>query len=67
MHADDDCALETALELFGDSGLGEVKSLPRKERDAALVKLKARGLSIRQVQRLTGVSIGVISRAVSGR
>lgn len=60
---DDDAALAVALELFGDAGLGEVKSLPKGERDKALAKMKERGLTVRQIQRLTGVSLGVISRA----
>lgn len=62
-RADDERALQIAFEEFGDGGLGRIKSLPREERDAALALLKARGLTIRQVQRLTGVSLGVISKA----
>ena len=62
-RVDDDTALEIALGLLGDAGLGEVKALPREERDAALSRMKERGLTVRQVQRLTGVSLGVISKA----
>ena len=62
-RVDDGRALQIALEEFGDGGLGQVKSLPREERDAALARLKTRGLTVRQVQRLTGVSLGVISKA----
>ena len=59
----DEQALEVALSLFGDAGLGEIKSLSRGQRDAALATLKAHRLTVRQIQRLTGVSLGVISRA----
>lgn len=62
-RVDDEAALSIALELFGDSGLGQVKALPRERRDAALAEMKERGLTVRQIQRLTGVSLGTISRA----
>lgn len=62
-RVDDGQALQIALELLGDEGLGQAKSLPREERDAVLAQLKARGLTVRQIQRLTGVSLGVISKA----
>ena len=60
---DDEQALAVALSLFGDNGLGGIKSLPRPERNAALAALKAKRLTIRQIQRLTGVSLGTISQA----
>jgi REP element-mobilizing transposase RayT len=63
---DDEAALAVGLELFGDSGLGEIKGLPRAERDARLATLRKRGLTVRQVQRLAGVSLGVISKAGRG-
>ena len=59
----DAAALAIALELFGDAGLGEVKALPKRERDEVLAGMKQRGLTVRQIQRLTGVSLGVISQA----
>ena len=62
-RVDDDAALKIALGLFGDAGLGEIKALPKEERDAALVRMKEGGLTARQIQRLTGVSLGVISKA----
>ena len=62
-RTNDDEALAVALDLFGDAGLGEIKALPKGQRDAALAKLKAKGLTVRQIQRLTGVSLGVISKA----
>lgn len=62
-RVNDDDALAIALELFGDAGLGELKSLPKGKRDEALASMKERGLTVRQIQRLTGVSLGVISQA----
>lgn len=63
IRVDDAAALSMALELFGDVGLGEVKSMPKEKRDEALAKMKECGLTVRQIQRLTGVSLGVISQA----
>lgn len=59
----DDEALELALDLIGNSGLGAIKALPRDERDVLLRKLKGHGCTVRQIQRLTGVSLGSISKA----
>ena len=56
-------ALRIADAVLGKGVAREVKSMPRVERDAAIAALKERGLSVRQVQRLTGVSLGVISHA----
>lgn len=39
------------------------KTLDRQARNAALAEMKNRGLTARQIQRLTGVSLGTISRA----
>ena len=60
--SDEQC-LSRALELFGDAGLGEIKALPKAERDEAIRTLKGEGLTVRQIQRLTGVSLGSISKA----
>lgn len=59
----DERALELALGLFGDEGLHNLKALPKSERDAAILDLRRKGISVRQVQRLTGVSLGAISNA----
>lgn len=60
---DDADALEVARAVLGDVRPEEVASLPRPERDGAIRILRAARLSVRQVERLTGVSRGVISRA----
>ena len=63
LRVDDDSAKSIAIGLFGDSGLGQIKALPRERRDEALRQLKEQRLTTRQIQRLTGVSLGVISKA----
>lgn len=44
----------------------ELQNLDRKLRDAALIKLRAKGLTIRQIERLTGINRNIVQR-VSGR
>jgi len=56
-------ALSIVQEVIGEGSIGAVKTMPRDDRDAAIVVLKEKGLSTRQIQRLTGVSLGVISKA----
>lgn len=58
---DEEAAL-LAREVLGGRSVGEVASFPRERRDAAICALRSLGLSVRQVERLTGVSRGVISR-----
>lgn len=41
----------------------EIQSMPRAERDEKLSLLKRKGLSIRQIERLTGINRGVIQKA----
>ncbi len=41
----------------------QVQSMSKAERDEALRILKARGLSVRQIERLTGINRGAIQRA----
>ena len=48
--------------VLGGVGPGAVAGLGREARDEALRKLRAAGLSVRQVERLTGVSRGVVAR-----
>lgn len=62
-RVDNETARRTALAMFGDAGLANLKALPRGRRDAALARLKGRGLTVRQIQLLTGISMGVISKA----
>ena len=40
-----------------------LQALDRKARNEALKRLKTRGLTIRQIERLTGINRGVIQKA----
>ncbi len=53
-------AIALAEDILEGRGLGEVKALPRSERNFVLRKLLDAGLSIRQIERLTGVGRGVV-------
>ena len=55
-------ALRVALEELGKQGLFEVRSLPREERNEAITRLRERGLTLRQIERCTGVSRSQIAR-----
>ena len=62
-HLTDSAAQEIIRKkLHMESGTG-IQGLDRAARDAALKKLKAGGLSVRQIERLTGINRGVIQRA----
>ena len=52
--------IKTALHI--ESGT-QIQGMSRGERDAALILLKENGLSIRQIERLTGINRGVILKA----
>lgn len=56
----DDIALEVTRKVLNGRNLGEVKSLEREERNQVLSCLLAHGLSIRQIERLTGVGRGIV-------
>lgn len=50
---------------LGEVPAHEVKGLPRPERDALLLGLREIGLSVRQIERLTGIGSCTISRATN--
>lgn len=54
-------AMAVAAEVLGSRKLHEVKELPRGERNRVLCAMKAAGLSVRQIERLTGIGRGVIA------
>jgi putative transposase len=56
-------AAEIIKNVAGLSNPLHIQSLEKRERTEVIRKLKARGLSIRQIERLTGVSFAVIRRA----
>ena len=57
--------VSVARRVLGDRDLGEVKGLPPCERNECLIKLRQAGLSIRQVERVTGVGRGAIARVTA--
>ncbi len=56
-------AQETIRRILKAESGTVLQSYERKHRDAALKKLKAAGLSVRQIERLTGLNRGVIQKA----
>ena len=59
----DEEAKRVIRSLLGVESGTQLQQLGRKERDAALRKLRESGLTILQIERLTGISRGVIQRA----
>ena len=59
----DEKALACTKGIAGKIELHEIGSLPKSERDALLHSMRAEGLSIKQVQRLTGTGISIIDHA----
>lgn len=55
-------ALRIAIDELGEKGLFNVKSLPKDERNEAISRLKGRGLTLRQIERCTGISRSQIAR-----
>lgn len=56
-------ARQLASGILGEIALTDLKALERGRRNALLFELKDAGLSISQIQRLTGIGRGVIARA----
>lgn len=59
----DEEAIGIACGLLEPLSLESLSSLPKRERDHAVGRLRGRGLGVRQIQRLTGISLGAISKA----
>lgn len=60
-------ALEVAENILGMGRINSLKAEPKPIRDTEIRNLRAAGLSARQIMRITGISLGVISRAFSGK
>lgn len=58
----DDVAQTIIFELTGCSGVTEFQALSLKKRNEFIQKIHGRGVSIRQINRLTGVPKGIIDR-----
>ncbi len=59
----DKAALALMKELCGKTPIGELQTLKKPERDRLLVRMKESGISLTQINRLTGISKSIISRA----
>ena len=59
----DDAAAEVARSVLGDVEPAQLKALPRERRDAGLRELRGAGITIKQIERLTGIGRSTISRA----
>jgi len=53
-------AAEIVKEIANISSLSEIQSFEKAKRNEVIKRLKAEGLSIRQIERLTGIAFGVI-------
>ncbi|MCL2806870.1 MAG: transposase [Coriobacteriia bacterium] len=53
------------LSLLGEVEPSSLVGLPKPERDAILTSLRKQGFSIRETERLTGVSRGIIAKCVT--
>lgn len=58
---------KAAKDALGEISPLEIKSTPQEERVEALAKLRAIGLSWRQIEMLTGIGVSFIRRALSKR
>ena len=55
-------AIRMAKEAYGDEFAGSIAALPKEERNEAISRLRSMGLSVRQIERLTGIGRGVIQK-----
>ena len=60
----DSAALRLAQDILGELGVSELKGLERTRRNEWLALLGKAGLSVRQIERLTGIGRGSIERAM---
>ena len=60
---DDAWALNIIRDTLNGTSGTVVQNMPKRQRDEILGMLKLKGLSIRQLERLTGVSRGVVQKA----
>ena len=59
----DDDALQAARAALCGGDPGAIKALPRLERDAALCLLRDAGVTLKQIERLTGIGRSTVMRA----
>lgn len=58
----DEEAMGAARALLGELPVEALSGLTKAERDEAVGRLRGAGLGVRQIQRLTGISLGAISK-----
>ncbi|MDO9493426.1 transposase [Acetobacterium sp.] len=56
-------AIDLIKQLAGVMNLSDVQQLEKQKRNEVLISCKNEGLSIRQIERLTGISFGVVRKA----
>jgi REP element-mobilizing transposase RayT len=56
-------AAELAKEINNGKHISEIRNLDRDSRDRVLVDMKKEGLSIRQIERITGINRGIVLKA----
>jgi len=61
-HINDSEARDLLRRLCSDSNICAIQTFQRKERNSILESALRRGLGVRQLARLTGVSYGIIQR-----
>lgn len=59
-------AREVSIEVYGANFAEAIRGMNKRSRDEALRKLQRMGISIRQLERLTGIGRGIIQPAVKG-
>ena len=62
---DDTWALQTIRDTLNINSGTQIQQFERTQRDEALALLKSRGLTVRQLERLTGINRGAIQKAKS--
>lgn len=62
VRIDDTEAKKIIIKSAGVENLKEIQNFEMEKRDKVIKKLKTSGLSIRQIERLTGVSFGIIRK-----
>lgn len=64
---DSDSALQAARSVVEPHRIEEITALPKPQRDQLLCKLKEAGLSVRQIERLTGISKSAVAKVKTGQ
>lgn len=63
-HVNDTLARKIIINALGTTSGTELQNMDKLSRDIAIKSLYYKGLSIRQMERLTGIGRGIISRAI---